>query len=580
MSNTKYEKLSYQRKSLQDNGQAPDWLSTAGYQLLTSKSYLDVAETPFDMYQRVAKRAAELTKFPIPAKFGYDSWHEAFFDIMWKGWLSPSTPVLVSMGNNRGHPIACSGSTVEDSIRSFYTTRLELAQLTQRGYGTSVCIDPIRHRGSPISKGGTANGIIQFVDGVVQDMHDVSQGNNRRGSCGIYVNPLHEDFDELADKLLNDDDGLNVGWNITQEFEELFRKDPERADYLWKRMLKIKLTKGKGYFLFVDKVNAANPQMYKDKGFKVKASNLCCEITLMSDKDHTFTCVLSSLNIAKYDEWKDTYTMQLGTIFLDAVIEDMLEKARQEEGFEKVIVFTEKSRAQGLGVLGLSTYYQQKSWIFGDFQSIQFNQMFFRQMDEQTLKASQLLARELGEPEWMKGYGERMSHRMALPPTMSTSIIQGGVSQGIEPVFANVFEQDMAGGTVYRINPPLLKLMKERGVYNEETMTRIAEDQGSVQGEDWLTQHEKDVFRTAFEINQETILLMASHRQKAMDATGGGQSQSLNLYFTAEEDEEEIARIHNMAFQDPYIKGLYYVRSLNTAMKHQVDKSECVACEG
>jgi ribonucleoside-diphosphate reductase alpha chain len=300
----------------------------------------------------------------------------------------------------------------------------------------------------------------------------------------------------------------------------------------------------------------------------------------MSDKEHSFTCVLSSVNISKYDEWKDTYLFQLSTIFLDAVIEDMLIKAKQEKGFERVIAFTEKSRAQGLGVLGLSTYYQQKNWVYGDFQSIQFNQMFFKQMDEQTLKASQLMARELGEPEWMKGYGERCSHRMALPPTMSTAIIQGGVSQGIEPVFANVYEQDTAGGTVYRINPPLLKLMKERDVYNEETMTRIAEDQGSVQGEDWLTDHEKEVFKTAFELNQETILLMAAHRQKAMCATGGGQGQSLNLYFTADEPEEEIARIHDIAFRDPWIFGLYYVRTLNKAMKHNVDKSSCSACEG
>lgn len=575
MSGTKYEKLSHKRKQLQTDGLAPDWMSTASYQMLSGKNYLDTAETPKDMYTRIAKRAAELTTFEIPFHYGYTSWQTAFYDIMWKGWLSPSTPVLTNMGNDRGHPVSCSGTYIGDSIRSFYQARMEIAQLTQRGYGTSICLDPVRHRGSPISTGGTANGVMQVATGAVQDMDDVSQGNSRRGQVGIYINPLHEDTDEILDQLMADDAGWNIGWNITDEFEELFQKDPERADYLWKRMLRTKMIKGKGYFHFIDKVNKANPKCYKDRGFTVKASNLCAEIALMSDEDHSFTCVLSSMNIAKYNEWKDSYAVQIAMVFLDAVIEDMLIKARQEPGFERVIAFTEKSRAVGLGVLGLSTYYQQEDWIFGDFQSIQFNQMLFKYLDRETLAASKLLASEVGEPEWLVGYGERFSHRMALPPTMSTSIIQGGISQGIEPVFANVYEQDTAGGTIFRINPPLLKLMKERGVYNEEIMARIAEDQGSVQGENWLSDHEKAVFRTAFELNQETILLMASHRAKYID-----QGQSLNLYFEADESEEEISRLHHLAFIDPYIKSLYYIRSLNGVAKHKVDKNECSACEG
>ena len=252
----------------------------------------------------------------------------------------------------------------------------------------------------------------------------------RRGSCGQYVNVLHPDFFELADQLIADDMGWNIGWNITDDFEELFKRNPEQADAIWQKLLKVKMTKGKGYFCFLDKINRHSPQMYKDHGFKVRHSNLCAEIALMSDENHSFTCVLSSLNVSKYDQWKDTYTIQLATIFLDAVIEDMLIKARQEPGFERVIAFTEKSRAQGLGVLGLSTYYQMQSWVFGDFQSTQFNLAFFKHMNEQTLAASKLLAKELGGPEWMHGYGERMSHRIALPPTKSTSIIQGGVSEG------------------------------------------------------------------------------------------------------------------------------------------------------
>ena len=578
MSN-KYERLSHMRKQLQADGLAPEWMSTASYQLLTGQDYLDTAETPRYMYLRIAKRAAELTEFDIPTYFGYDTWFEAFFDIMWKGWLSPSTPILTNMGNSRGHPIACSGTYLGDSIVSFYEARKEIAQLTQRGYGTSWCLDPVRPRGSKISKGGEANGIMQPASGVVQDMKDISQGT-RRGNVGQYLNPLHTDFDELCDQIIADDDGWNIGWNLTDEYNDLYRTDKDRADLIWKKMLKAKMVKGKGYFYFLDKVNRARPKMYVDRGFYVRHSNLCAEIALMSDKDHSFTCVLSSMNVAKYDEWKNTYVVQLATIFLDAVISDMLIKAKDEPGFERIIAFTEKSRAIGLGQLGQSTYFQMQSWPFGNFQSIQFNQMLMKHLDTESLIASKLLAKEVGEPEWMIGYKERFSHRLALPPTKSTAIIQGGISEGIGPVYANVYGQDTAGGTVFRINPVLLPIMKDRGQYTEAVMERIAKAQGSVQGESWLTDHEKEVFRTAYEINQETILLMGSHRQRIMSAGGGGQGQSLNLYFTAEESEEEISRLHHLAYEDEHLQSLYYVHSLNEESTYKVDKSTCSACEG
>ena len=367
---------------------------------------------------------------------------------------------------------------------------------------------------------------------------------------------------------------------MTNEYKHLFRTDAARADHIWKKILRTKMVKGKGYLYFLDKVNEARPQMYKDRGFFVRHSNLCAEIALMSDKDHSFTCVLSSMNITKYDEWKDTFAIQIATVFLDAVISDMLIKAKQEDGFERIIAFTEKSRAIGLGMLGLATYFQMQSWVFGDFQSIQFNQMIMKTLDRETLAASKLLAKAVGEPEWMQGYGERFSHRLALPPTKSTAIIQGGCSEGIMPQYANCYEQDTAGGTVYRINPVLLDIMKDRGQYNNDTMKRIAESQGSVQGETWLSDHEKKVFKTAFEINQESILLLGSHRQRIMNEGGGGQGQSLNLYFTAEESEEEISRLHNIAFEDPYIQSLYYIHSLNEDSVYKVDKSECESCQG
>ena len=367
---------------------------------------------------------------------------------------------------------------------------------------------------------------------------------------------------------------------MTDEYRNLFRTDQARADHIWKKILRTKMIKGKGYFFFLDKVNRSRPQMYKDRGFYVRHSNLCAEIALMSDKDHSFTCVLSSMNIFKYDEWKDTYAVQIATIFLDAVISDMLIKAKAEPGFERIIAFTEKSRAIGLGQLGQSSYFQKQMWAFGSFESIQFNQMIMRHLDRESLVASKLLAREVGEPEWMEGYGERFSHRLALPPTKSTAINMGGISEGINPVYANVYGQDTAGGTVFRINPVLLPIMKERGQYTEEVMQRISEAQGSVQGEDWLNDHEKLVFRTAYELNQETIITMGSQRQRIMNEGGGGQGQSLNLFITAEESEEEISRLHNIALEDEHLESLYYIHSLNEESTYKVDKDECLSCHG
>lgn len=425
----KYEQLSHKRKELQREGLAPEWLTTAGYQLLTEQRYLDVGESPWDMYMRIAKRAAELTEFDIPSYLGYPSWQDAFFDIMWNGWLSPSTPVLTNMGNSRGHPISCAGSYIGDGIKEFGEAYTEIMQLTQRGYGTSWSLDPIREQGSPISTGGVADGVMHPASTIVEILKKVTQGT-RRGQIGQYLDPLQGDFNSIVDQLIADDDGWNIGWNITDEFKHLFRTDRARADHIWKSMLTTKMKKGKGYMFFIDKVNRHRPQMYQDRGFYVRHSNLCAEITLMNDKDHTFSCVLSSMNIAKFDEWKDTYAVQIATAFLDAVISDMLIKAKQEPGFEKIVAFTEKSRAIGLGQLGQSTYFQMQGWEYGELQSIMFNQSVVKILDRETLTMSKLLAKEVGEPEWMVGYGERFSHRLAFPPTKSTAVFMGGVSEG------------------------------------------------------------------------------------------------------------------------------------------------------
>lgn len=557
-----YEELSQERKNMQAAGIMPDWYTTGGWQMVKAK-YLMPGETVQGMYQRVAKAAAR--HMPDP-----HYWERQFFHITWKGWLSPATPILVNMGTNRGTPVSCSGADIQDNVQDFYLTQAETAQLTKNGFGTSANLSNIRPRGTPISTGGTASGVLPVLKDYVQLSRDVSQGNNRRGAWAGYLDIEHGDFWEVADYLMNNPDDLNLGWNVHESFLNRLDEGDEEALRRFQRVLKIKAVTGKGYFVKLDTINRQAPAMYQDRGMTVKASNLCTEITLFSDADHSFTCVLSSMNLSKWDEWKDTDAVYVATVFLDCVAQEFIELGRKISGLERTVRFTEKGRALGLGVLGFHSLLQKKSIPFGDFRAHSLNNVIFKHLHDESLRASQWMAKELGEPEWCQGYGVRNTHRTAIAPTMSTSIICGGNSQGIEPIVANAFNQNTAVGEISRVNPQLVAIMKARGVYNPETIKRIIDEKGSVQWADWLSDEEKEVFLTAYEINQSDILRLASARQKHLC-----QTQSLNLFFSADEQEEYIAQIHQQALLDPMINSLYYLRSMSNV---RASKGECTAC--
>jgi len=564
-----YSKLSEERKELQAKGEVPDWYTTGGYQMFMEK-YTLPGQSLKQRYQQVARTAGDIAAELYGNTSDY--WTLAFFDIMWKGWLSPSTPALANLGTTRGMPVSCSGGVVEDSVYGFYSSRLETAMLTKYGFGSSAYMGDIRPRGSEISAGGKASGSLPVFLGFVQDMRDVSQGNVRRGSWAGYLEVDHGDFFEVSDHLLNNPDDFNIGWIIPNSFIERLNKGDKDAIQRYQKIMKIRKITGKGYMLFIDKVNAQNPDMYKDRDMKVKASNLCSEISLYSDEDHTFTCVLSSMNLRYYDDWKDTDAVNLSIIFLDCVAEAFMRQAKDIPGFERAVRFTEKSRALGLGTMGFHTYLQDRMISIESMQAHAINNAIYSDIRAQAEKASEWMASAAGEPEWCKGYGRRNTHLLAIAPNMSTALICGGVSQGIEPVVANVFNQNTAAGEIQRINPSLLRVMKERGVYNKETINALVDAKGSILGVDWLNDEEKLVFRTAFEIDQMALLRLASARQKYID-----QSQSLNLFFAADEDPKYISQIHRAAAEDPRIKGLYYMRSQAGV---QAAKDECIACEG
>lgn len=403
----------------------------------------------------------------------------------------------------------------------------------------------------------------------------------RRGSWAGYLPIDHADFGEVSDLLEKEPDDLNIGWNVSDDFIQRLNDKDKDAITRFKKALKIKMVTGKGYFFFPDKANRKLPEYYP---IPVKASNLCSEIILPSDEQHTFTCVLSSMNVAKYDEWKDTDAIFTATVFLDCVASEFIERARGIAGLENAVRFTEKARALGLGVAGFHTYLQSKGIPLDSLEAVYFNQELFEKLDDESYEASMWMQEKWGSAPWAQEYQDKHANqdgtphaprncsRLAVAPTKSTALIMGGISEGINPDPAFVYTQNTAGGEVARISPILLEVMKSKGVFNKGTVQDIIDNFGSVQHVDWLTEEEKKVFRTAFEYDQKVLVRLASQRAKYLD-----QWQSLNLFFAAGEDPKYIADVHKTAFEDENILALYYVYS-RAGVQASKDRAECEAC--
>ena len=560
-----YKELGKERKKLQEQNRLPMWVTTPSFQLLKEK-YLD-SHSPClkSTYWRIANCAAS----HLPDQH---TWAARFFELMWKGWLAPSTPVLANMGTDKGSPVSCSGSYIGDSIHDFYDNRTEGALLSKEGFGTSGYLGDIRHRGSVISSGGKADGVVPVFRGHRRMAQDVSQGQQRRGSWAGYLPIEHGDFYELLTFINNNPDDSNIGWNVSNDFISRINNGDTEAIGRYEDALLLKMVQGKGYFFFPDKVNALNPPMYEEHNLSVKASNLCTEITLHSDADHTFTCVLSSMNLSRYDEWRDTDAVEYATVFLDCVAEEFIQRGREIRGLEKAVRFTERGRALGLGTMGFHTYLQSKGIALDSLEAAGINSQIFKDIRSKADVATKKMAQDLGEPDWCRGFGVRNTHVMAVAPNLSSALVCGGVSQGVEPVYENVYEQATPAGTINRVNPALLKLMRERDVYNDKTLNSILADNGSVYRQDWLSEDEKGVFKTFFEWDQHVLIRLAAQRQRHID-----QAQSLNLAFAADADEEYISSVHQEAFTNPFIKSLYYIRSKAGV---RGSTGECEVCSG
>jgi ribonucleoside-diphosphate reductase alpha chain len=560
-----YEVLSEERKDLQMQGLLPEWYTTPGWQMFKEKYAVPGEDWLHGRHKKIAKTLSRhLGKHA-------GKYEKLFFQEMWGGVLSPASPALANTGTDRGMMVSCSGQYVGDNVYSFYTNLRETALLSKHAFGTSAVFSDIRGRGAKFNGSGKANGAVTVINNFFTTAAEISQGGNRRGSIGAYLHIDHPDWEEACDQLLHDHNGKNYGWIITDAFIELLKEGDKEANRRWSKALYTKLVTGKGYIFKIDEANRHRPQMYKDHGLDIKASNLCTEIMLHSSDDFTYSCILASLNLLHWDRIKSSDSVHTATVFLWCLCQEFIEKSKGVAGLEKVREFTIKGQAVGLGVMGFHTYLQTKEIPYIGLEAQFLSREIAKHLDDESLKASQWLAQEFGEPEWCKGYGVAMTHRIAYAPTKSTANLMGGVSESWFPDPGMVFEAGSSVGELRRIPPMFHKKMKEKGVYTKDTVRDIINNLGSCQHVDWLTPEEKLVFLNGFEMDQE--ILFRHHEQRQPYTC---QGQSLNFYVPADGSEELIARLMTRVLLSPHCLSQYYIYS----MAGVVIKDECVACAG
>jgi ribonucleoside-diphosphate reductase alpha chain len=576
----------------------PSWANTEIYVKTISKGYLLPGEKPKDAYWRVATRVAQRLEKPQMAT--------KFFDYIWKGWLNLATPVLSNTGTDRGLPISCFGIDVADSIYDIGSKNLELMLLAKHGGGVGIGINQIRPAGSNISGNGTSDGVVPFAKIYDSTILATNQGSVRRGAASVNLNIDHKDFDEWIEIREPKGDVNRQSLNLHQcavvgdKFMRKLQDGEPDARRKWGKLLQKRKATGEPYIMYKGNVNKNNPEMYKKNGLKVHMTNICSEITLHTDENHSFVCCLSSVNLARYNEWKDTDLVYTATWFLDGVLSEFIQKAKNMRGFENSVASAEKGRALGLGVLGWHTYLQQNGIPFEGMEAQFETRKIFSQLKIESERASRDLASEYGEPLWCRESGFRNTHLRAVAPTVSNSKLAGNVSAGIEPWAANVFTEQTAKGTFIRKNTELVKVLRKAGINNKETWDQIMADGGSVQdikeldkwcyldskmvlckeienGDREKVYPVKDVFRTFKEINQMDLVKQAGVRQQYID-----QGVSLNLAFPSIASPKWINQVTMEAWKQG-IKTLYYMRTesvLRGDIATRAVDPDCVACDG
>ena len=562
----------------------PEWADAEVYKKTITGGYLYNGETPKEAYERVAKAAAKRLNKP--------ELEEKFFEYIWKGWLCLASPVLSNMGTDRGFPISCFGIDVADSIYDIGNKNLEMMLLAKHGGGVGIGVNQIRPAGSTITNNGTSDGVVPFCKVYDSTILATNQGSVRRGAASVNLNIDHPDWEDWLEIREPKGDVNRQSLNMHQcavvsdKFMRKLAAGDKVARRKWGKLLQKRKATGEPYVMFKGNVNKQNPSMYKDNALKVFMTNICSEIVLHTDESHSFVCCLSSLNLAKYHEWKDSNLIYDSIWFLDGVLEEFIQRAKNVRGFENAIRSAEKGRALGLGVLGWHTYLQQKGFPFEGLLAQYETRRIFSQIKIESERASMALAEEFGEPLWCIGTGMRNTHLRAIAPTVSNSKLSGNISPGIEPWAANVFTDQSAKGTFIRRNPTLEAVLKEYNLNTDKVWDQILADGGSVQGIKQLDKimvgSEKDipikeVYKTFKEINQLDLVNQAGIRQQYID-----QAVSLNLAFPAQADPKFINKVHLEAHKKG-IKTLYYMRTesvLRGDIAEQAMQESCLSCDG
>ena len=552
----------------------PEWMDEISLATI-SKGYLLPGETVKGAYRRVANASAARLKKPELAT--------KFFKYIWNGWIGLASPVISNMGTDRGLPISCFGVDTPDSIRGIGLTNAELMKLTASGGGVGISVSRIRPRGEGISGNGKSEGVVPWCKIYDSAIIATNQGNVRRGAASVNLDIEHPDIDEFLEirrpkgdpnrQCLNLHQCVVVGDSFMRKLEA---RDPDSMSR-WAKVLKARMETGEPYIMFKDNVNKNNPIAYRMHNLEVSMTNICSEITLFTDEEHSFICCLSSLNLAKWEEFKDTDCIQTAIWFLDGVMEEFIDKSNGKESLKRTHKHAKKGRALGLGVMGWHTFLQQKNLPFCSIASTVHTRNIFNKIRMEAESASMDLAAEYGEPIWCRGTGMRNTHLLAVAPTVSNSVICGGISAGIEPLPANVYTFNGAKGTFIRKNKVLEELLESKGENKQKWWKQMLEDGGSVLGlpDTVLTQEEKEVFLTFSETNQLELVKQAAERQKYID-----QTQSLNISFDPNDSPKWINQVHMEGWKLG-VKTFYYLRT-DSVIKGDLGsrQADCLSCDG
>jgi ribonucleoside-diphosphate reductase alpha chain len=539
------------------------WLNKDS-RLFLERGYLTEGQTPEKRVRQIALKAQRT--------LGEDGFADKFEDYMKKGWYSLASPIWANYGLKRGLPISCFGSFIGDTMESILGKQAEVGMMTKMGGGTSAYFGELRSRGSEISAGGNSNGPVHFMELFETMTNVVSQSNVRRGSFAGYMPIEHPDILEFL-QIRGDGNpiqNMSIGVTVSDKFmKEMIDGDKDKRK-IWGKVVQKRYESGYPYIMFSDTVNKNKPK----ESDKIYASNLCSEICLSTTEEESFVCCLSSMNLLHYEEWKETDAVQVLTRFLDTVIEEFIDKTEGLPFMEAPRKFSMEQRALGIGVLGWHSFLQSKSVAFESLEAKMLTNQIFNHMETESLAASAEMAKTLGEPEKLKGSGRRNMTTQAIAPTTSSSFILGQVSPSIEPLNSNYFVKDLAKGKFTYKNPHLKEVLNNYGHDTQDVWKSILVTGGSVQHLMFLSDHEKDVFKTFGEISQKEVILQTGIRQKYID-----QSQSINLMIHPKTPPRDTNQLLIYAWEQG-VKTLYYHRGTNPSQELSRNLLTCTSCEG